>query len=138
MNLNSLVGLLLLSSNLAFAQQYSVICPSSRMVGNSLDTGIDIKPELSGNGVTLDTTTITFTYPLSVGDVVTVAYKSERHPASVTYSSMEFFTISHSPNRIEERYTIHIPIFRFTIHGDTMEPLKDVFLRNFLPVNGAI
>ena len=108
MKLNSLVGLLLLSSDLAFAQQYSVICPSSRMVGNSLDTGIDIKLELSGNGVTLDTTTITFTYPISVGDVVTVAYKSERHPASVTYSSMEFFTISHSPNRIEERYTIHI------------------------------
>ena len=60
------------------------------MVGNSIDTGIDIKPEVSGNGVTLDTTTITFTYPFSVGDVVTVAYKTERLPASLTYSPMEF------------------------------------------------
>lgn len=108
MNKSVCILFLLLSSNIAFGQQYVVFCPSARSEGNSLDTGIDQEPATGDNGITLGDTTIIFEYPISVGDEVTVSYNSEKHPAQVTYASLEFFTISHSPNRIEERYTVHI------------------------------
>ena len=92
------------------------------MVGSSLDTGIDKKAEFCGNGVTLDTTIITFTYPISLGLVVAVAYKSQRHPARVAYSSMKFFTIAHSLNQTEEQYTIHI--VSEAVHYSLVQPNK--------------
>ncbi|GAB5499057.1 MAG: hypothetical protein PsegKO_13680 [Pseudohongiellaceae bacterium] len=99
---------LLFSAFNAFGQNYAAVCDGGRLEGNTLNTGIKQGTEVSDNGVSLDQTVILFTYPVSVGDEAIVRYGSDDHPAIVTYSSLEFFTVSHSPNKTEERYTIHM------------------------------